>query len=123
MTLPAQTTSQRRLDQHERIGRSMGIVATRTGQRSSRAQSLPWGCDGVVRVGMPYRLCCNPGMAAAAELVDRFFQHELLVSGLGVMADDATFPCDNPVNVGHTIHGFLGHEPFLVTMTGQAKTQ
>ena len=73
--------------------------------------------------GMPPGLGSNPGMASDAELVDRFFQHELLVSGMRIMADDATFSSDNPVNIGHTIRGFLGHEPFLVTMTGQAKSQ
>ena len=77
----------------------------------------------MVRQGVPACLRSNPGVAAATEFVDRLFQHELLVSGMRVMADDAPLSSDNPVDIGHTIHGFLGHEPFLITMTGQAKSQ
>ena len=101
----------------------MRVMTTRTGQLPARAQPLSRCRNGMVGKGVPPGLGSNPGMASAAELVDRFFQHELLVSGMRIMADDATLSSDNPVNIGHTIRGFLGHEPFLVTMTGQAKSQ
>ena len=101
----------------------MRVVTTRTGQLPSRAQPVPRCRNGMVGKGVPPGLGSNLRMASAAELVDRFFQHELLVSGMGVMADDATLSGDNPVNIGHTIRGFLGHETFLVTMAGQAKSQ
>ena len=72
---------------------------------------------------MAHCLRNNPGMTTVAEFVDRLFQHELLVSGMGVMTDDAAPSGNDPVNIGHTLLGFLSHEPCFITMTGQAKCQ
>ena len=72
---------------------------------------------------MAHCLRNNPRVTTAAEFVNRLFQHELLVSGMGVMTDDAAPSGNDPVNIGHTILGFPCHEPFFITMTGQAKCQ
>ena len=101
----------------------MGIVTARARQLPSRAQSFPRCCDRMVGKRMAHRLRNNPGMTSTAEFVDRLFQHELLVSGMGVMTDDASPSGDDPVNIGHAIPGFLSYEPLFITMTGKAKGQ
>ena len=72
---------------------------------------------------MAYFLRNNPRMTSAAEFVDRLFQHELLVSGMRVMTADAASSDDDPMHIGHTICSFLGHKPFLISMTGKTKSQ
>ena len=101
----------------------MRVMTTRTGQFPARAQSFPRRRDGVVGEGMAPCLRSNPWMTPTAELVNRLFQHELLVRGMGVMTDNAAFSGHNPVDIRHTIRRLLGHEPFLITMAGQAKLQ
>ena len=62
-------------------------------------------------------------MTPAAEFVNRLFQHELLVSGMRVMADNAASSGYNPVDIRHTFRRLLGDQPLLITMAGQAKLQ
>ena len=98
MALTAETGSKERLNQHALIIGPMGVVTAGTGQFPPGAQSFTGCRHRVIGDRMSPRLQNHLGMAAFAEFVGRFLEHELLISGVGIMTNDTALTGNHAVD-------------------------
>jgi hypothetical protein len=62
-------------------------------------------------------------MASAAKFVDWFFEHKLLISGMGIMTDDTARSKNNPVHILHPLLFFFSNQVLLIAVTDDAECQ
>jgi hypothetical protein len=60
------------------------------------------------------------GMASATEFIDRFFEHELLIRGVGIVTDDTPCARDNSVDIFHPYIFILRDQVLFVAVTFDA---